>query len=74
MAEDSHPSADKLVTVSDGYLLHNVSGIRARVVSRLDGKGYDVTKRMSLAMDRFKDSPLYSRTFQRQDWTDCLHK
>ncbi|KAJ3559837.1 hypothetical protein NM688_g94 [Phlebia brevispora] len=42
--EDHHPTADKLKPVSDGYLLQNVSGVRARVVSRLDGKGYDVTK------------------------------
>lgn len=40
-----HPAADKLVSVPDGYLLRNVTGIRAHIVSRLDGKGYDVTKR-----------------------------
>lgn len=31
--------------VSDGYVLHNVTGIRTHIVSRMDGKGYDVTKR-----------------------------
>ncbi|KAF7795859.1 hypothetical protein EIP86_007026 [Pleurotus ostreatoroseus] len=49
VAEDPHPNADKLVVVSDGYLLQNVSGIRARVVNRLDRKGYDVTKCASIA-------------------------
>lgn len=43
--EDAHPTSDKLHAVPDGYLLQNVSGIRAHVVSRLDGRGYDITKR-----------------------------
>jgi hypothetical protein len=43
--EDVNPSASKLQPVSNGYVLHNVSGIRTHIVSRLDGKGYDVTKR-----------------------------
>ena len=34
-----------------GYLIHNVTGIRAHIVNRLDGKGYDVTRRVSV---RFK--------------------
>ncbi|CCM05644.1 uncharacterized protein FIBRA_07874 [Fibroporia radiculosa] len=42
--EDINPTSEKLVHVSDGYTLYNVSGIRAHIVSRLDGKGYDVTK------------------------------
>ncbi|KAI0637778.1 alpha-mannosidase [Trametes polyzona] len=42
--EDPRPSADKLVPVSDGYLVHNVTGIRVHIVSRLDGKGYDIAK------------------------------
>ncbi|KAI0786390.1 alpha-mannosidase [Abortiporus biennis] len=42
--EDIHPSPNKLSTRSDGFLLQNVSGIRTRIVSRLDGRGYDVTK------------------------------
>ena len=29
----------------DGYIVHNVTGIRVQIVSRLDGKGYDITKR-----------------------------
>ncbi|KAH9947270.1 alpha-mannosidase [Amylocystis lapponica] len=44
VSEDDHPTAAKLVSVSDGYVLQNVTGIRAHIVSRLDGKGYDVTK------------------------------
>ncbi|OSC99135.1 glycoside hydrolase family 47 protein [Trametes coccinea BRFM310] len=42
--EDLHPSAEKLVPVADGYLVHNVTGIRVHIVSRLDGKGYDIAK------------------------------
>lgn len=38
----------KVTPVSDGYIVQNVSGLRARIVSRLDGKGYDVTKRSSI--------------------------
>ena len=44
--EDLHPPPEKMVTVSDGFLVHNVTGIRVHIVSRLDGKGYDITKRM----------------------------
>ncbi|KAG2135913.1 glycoside hydrolase family 47 protein [Suillus bovinus] len=42
--EDPNPSPLKLKTVADGFILHNVTGIRAHVVSRLDRKGYDITK------------------------------
>ncbi|KIK98757.1 glycoside hydrolase family 47 protein [Paxillus rubicundulus Ve08.2h10] len=42
--EDPHLSTAKLQLVPDGFLLHNITGIRAQVVSRLDGKGYDITK------------------------------
>ncbi|KAH9853805.1 alpha-mannosidase [Lenzites betulinus] len=42
--EDLSPSAEKLVPVADGYLVHNVTGIRVHIVSRLDGKGYDIAK------------------------------
>lgn len=28
-----------------GYLIHNITGIRAYIVSRLDGKGYDISRR-----------------------------
>lgn len=45
--EDPNPGSVKLKAVADGFILHNVTGIRARIVSRLDGKGYDITKRMS---------------------------
>ncbi|KAI0079675.1 alpha mannosidase-like protein [Panus rudis PR-1116 ss-1] len=44
VAEDSHPTPDKLAMVHDGFILQNVSGIRTHIVSRLDGKGYDITK------------------------------
>ncbi|EIW82385.1 glycoside hydrolase family 47 protein [Coniophora puteana RWD-64-598 SS2] len=42
--EDPSPSSRKLSLAEGGYLLHNVTGIRAHIVSRLDGKGYDITK------------------------------
>ncbi|EKM59635.1 glycoside hydrolase family 47 protein [Phanerochaete carnosa HHB-10118-sp] len=42
--EDFNPTSKKLVPVSDGYVLQDVAGIRAYIVSRMDGKGYDVTK------------------------------
>ncbi|GJE84706.1 glycoside hydrolase family 47 protein [Phanerochaete sordida] len=42
--EDFNPTSKKLVPVSDGYVLQDVTGIRAHIVSRMDGKGYDVTK------------------------------
>jgi ER degradation enhancer, mannosidase alpha-like 1 len=45
--EDPSPNAQKLTLISDGYIVHNVSGIRTHIVSRLDGKGYDITKRKS---------------------------
>ncbi|PCH41185.1 glycoside hydrolase family 47 protein [Wolfiporia cocos MD-104 SS10] len=42
--EDMNPGAGKLGFLPDGYILHNISGIRAHIVSRLDGQGYDITK------------------------------
>ncbi|EIN10701.1 alpha mannosidase-like protein [Punctularia strigosozonata HHB-11173 SS5] len=42
--EDRSPNIQKLTPVADGYVVHNVTGIRTHIVSRLDGKGYDVTK------------------------------
>ncbi|KIJ70173.1 glycoside hydrolase family 47 protein [Hydnomerulius pinastri MD-312] len=42
--EDPSPSTKKMQLVADGFLLQNISGIRAHIVSRLDGKGYDITK------------------------------
>ena len=31
-----------------GYLIHNITGIRAHIVTRLDGKGYDITRRTAV--------------------------
>ncbi|KAF8974233.1 alpha mannosidase-like protein [Flammula alnicola] len=42
--EDLSPSLVKLGVLPDGYILHNVTGIRAQIVQRLDGKGYDIRK------------------------------
>ncbi|OCH93594.1 alpha-mannosidase [Obba rivulosa] len=41
---DENPSTDKVALMPDGYIVHNVTGIRAHIVTRMDGKGYDVTK------------------------------
>jgi ER degradation enhancer, mannosidase alpha-like 1 len=43
--EDLSPSLLKLGVLPDGYIIHNVSGIRTHIVRRLDGKGYDIRKR-----------------------------
>ncbi|KAG1755785.1 glycoside hydrolase family 47 protein [Suillus lakei] len=42
--EDPNPGPHKLKAVADGFILHNVTGIRTHIVSRLDRKGYDITK------------------------------
>ena len=42
--EDASPSPQKLMPTPEGYLITNVTGIRAHIVSRIDGKGYDVTQ------------------------------
>ncbi|KAG1753952.1 glycoside hydrolase family 47 protein [Suillus paluster] len=44
VSEDPNPGPLKLKAVADGFILHNVTGIRAHIVSRLDRKGYDITK------------------------------
>ncbi|KIY51587.1 alpha mannosidase-like protein [Fistulina hepatica ATCC 64428] len=42
--EDLSPSYLKLALVPDGYIVHNVTGIRVHIVQRIDGKGYDIRK------------------------------
>jgi len=42
--EDVSPSLKKVSPVPDGFIVQDVAGIRTRIVSRLDGKGYDITK------------------------------
>ncbi|KAI6151993.1 glycoside hydrolase family 47 protein [Pisolithus tinctorius] len=44
VAEDFNPAIDKLRPVGDGFVIQNVTGIRAHIVSRLDGRGYDITR------------------------------
>lgn len=46
--EDLSPSLLKLAVVPDGFVIHNLTGIRTYIVQRLDGKGYDVRKRTPL--------------------------
>lgn len=45
--EDLSPSFVKLAIVPDGFVVHNVTGIRTQIVQRLDGAGYDVRQRLS---------------------------
>ncbi|TFK75988.1 alpha mannosidase-like protein [Pluteus cervinus] len=42
--EDLSPSLVKLAVVPDGFVIHNVTGIRTHIVKRMDGKGYDIRK------------------------------
>lgn len=42
--EDLSPSLLKLAVVPDGFVINNITGIRAKIVQRFDGKGYDVRK------------------------------
>ncbi|KAF7352860.1 alpha-1,2-Mannosidase [Mycena venus] len=44
VAEDLSPSRVKLDKVDNGFIIHNVTGIRIHIVQRLDGKGYDIRK------------------------------
>ncbi|CAK5275566.1 unnamed protein product [Mycena citricolor] len=44
IAEDLSPSRLKLDIRDDGFILHNVTGVRIHIVQRLDGRGYDVRK------------------------------
>ncbi|KAJ7667940.1 alpha mannosidase-like protein [Mycena polygramma] len=44
VAEDLSPSRLKLDIVENGFIIHNVTGIRIHIVQRLDGKGYDIRK------------------------------
>uniref|UniRef100_A0A0W0FCH3 alpha-1,2-Mannosidase n=1 Tax=Moniliophthora roreri TaxID=221103 RepID=A0A0W0FCH3_MONRR len=44
VTEDLSPSLLKLAPVSDGYIVHNITGIRTHIVRRLDGRGFDIRK------------------------------
>ncbi|KAJ7129769.1 alpha mannosidase-like protein [Mycena epipterygia] len=44
VAEDLSPSRLKLDILDNGFIIHNVTGIRIHIVQRLDGKGYDIRK------------------------------
>ncbi len=44
--EDLNPGSNKMRRVPDGYIISNVTGIRAHLVLRMDGRGYEVTKCM----------------------------
>lgn len=34
----------KLELLPDGFIIHNVTGIRTQIVQRLDGRGYDIRR------------------------------
>lgn len=42
--EDKTPSAAKLALIPGGFMVHDVKGLRTRVTTRIDGRGYDITK------------------------------
>ena len=42
--EDTKPSLEKIYPISDGFMVQSITGVRTRIVNRLDGKGYDVAK------------------------------
>lgn len=42
--EDVTPSLKKLFPVPDGFMVQSIAGVRTRIVSRLDGKGYNIAK------------------------------
>ncbi|KAJ7744523.1 alpha mannosidase-like protein [Mycena maculata] len=42
--EDLSPSRVKLDVVHDGFIIHNITGVRIHIVQRLDGNGYDIRK------------------------------
>jgi ER degradation enhancer, mannosidase alpha-like 1 len=44
VAEDTSPSLEKIYPVPDGFMIKSITGIRTRIVSRVDGQGYDVSK------------------------------
>lgn len=46
--EELNPDSSKLEVTEHGYMIHNITGIRAHIVSRLDGKGYDISRRLSV--------------------------
>lgn len=37
----------KLEPIADGFIVHNITGIRTQIVRRLDDQGYDIRKRTS---------------------------
>ena len=45
LIEDPAPGKNKVQVWKDGYLVKDVRGVRAHATSRLDGRGYDITKR-----------------------------
>ncbi|EJT97632.1 hypothetical protein DACRYDRAFT_59015 [Dacryopinax primogenitus] len=42
--EDMSPGPKKLKKVKDGFIINDLTGIRAHIVRRLDDRGYDMTK------------------------------
>ena len=44
MKEDLAPSLKKIFPVPDGFMVESIAGVRTRIVSRLDGKGYNIVK------------------------------
>jgi hypothetical protein len=43
--EDPSPGSEKMRRVPEGFVLANVTGVRAHLVLRMDGRGYEISKR-----------------------------
>lgn len=67
MQEDLSPSFLKLGIQPNGYIIHNVSGIRTQIVQRLDGQGYDIKK-----CKLFHWALAYSLPYTHHQWVIIL--
>lgn len=52
--EDLSPSLIKLGIQNDGFIIHNITGIRTQIVQRLDGQGYDIRRCKFFYSDVFR--------------------
>ncbi|KZV75403.1 glycoside hydrolase family 47 protein [Peniophora sp. CONT] len=42
--EDKTPSTKKIALIPGGFMVQDIKGLRTRVTTRIDGRGYDITK------------------------------
>jgi hypothetical protein len=71
VAEDVNPASIKISHLEDGYAVHNITGLRAHIVSRIDGTGYDLTKSTLRSFDCTVFMLMkYSWAVQHTLWSD----